>query len=347
MMKKIRIAINGFGRIGRNVARQIVENFTNEEIEIVAVNDLSTPENLAYLFKYDSAHGKANFNISVESENIIKTEFHKVTGDKEVRNIRCFAERDPAKLPWNELNIDIVLECTGIFLTKEAVQAHINAGAKKVLISAPAKDDTPMYVYGVNSHEYKGEQVISMASCTTNCLAPIMKVLEEDFGVEKALMCTVHAMTATQPIVDGPSKKDIRGGRACAASIIPSTTGAAKAVGKVLPSLKGKVTGNSYRVPVIDGSVVDVVVQLKEKYDLATVLARLTYHSNRTLCGILDVTEEEIVSSDIIGNTHSSVVDTKSCIELEPGFIKIVSWYDNEWGYSARMIDTITLMMKG
>lgn len=341
--KPLRVAINGFGRIGRIIARQILLGnlYGREDMEIVAVNDIVAADNLAYLLKFDSTHGVFESEVTFKGDEIL---IHDEIEDDDIK-IKCLTVKD-GKFPWKELGVDLVFECTGFLLTKEAVQVHLDCGAKKVIIGAPAKDDTPMFVYGVNHEDYKGESIISMASCTTNCLAPIMKVLDREFGVEEALMCTIHSITATQRNLDGPSKKDFRGGRSCGESIIPSSTGAAKAVAKVLPQLKGKITGNSYRVPTKDVSIVDLTVKLSKDTSLEEILGKFRDNAAEggLLDGVLDITSDEVVSTDMIGSYASSIVDEKSCIQLNPRFFKIVSWYDNEWGYSARMIDTAHLI---
>ena len=329
----IKVGINGFGRIGRMVFRAAVQNFSND-IEIVGINDLLEPEYLAYMLKYDSVHGKFEADVKVDGSNLI------VNGKK----IRLTAEKNPADLKWNEVGADVVVESTGLFLTKELAGAHIQAGAKKVIMSAPSKDDTPMFVYGVNCQSYAGQTIISNASCTTNCLAPIAKVLNDNFGIKRGLMTTVHAATATQKTVDGPSKKDWRGGRGILENIIPSSTGAAKAVGKVLPALNGKLTGMSMRVPTSDVSVVDLTVELEKAASYDEICAAMKKASEGELKGILGYTDECVVSTDFRGEARTSVFDAKAGIALDPTFVKVVSWYDNEWGYSNRLVDLAVLV---
>ena len=329
----IKVGINGFGRIGRMVFRAAVQNFSND-IEIVGINDLLEPEYLAYMLKYDSVHGKFEADVKVDGSNLI------VNGKK----IRLTAEKNPADLKWNEVGADVVVESTGLFLTKELAGAHIQAGAKKVIMSAPSKDDTPMFVYGVNCQSYAGQTIISNASCTTNCLAPIAKVLNDNFGIKRGLMTTVHAATATQKTVDGPSKKDWRGGRGILENIIPSSTGAAKAVGKVLPALNGKLTGMSMRVPTSDVSVVDLTVELEKAASYDEICAAMKKASEGELKGILGYTDECVVSTDFRGEARTSVFDAKAGIALDPTFVKVVSWYDNEIGYSNKVLDLIRHM---
>jgi len=329
----IKVGINGFGRIGRMVFRAAVQNFSND-IEIVGINDLLEPEYLAYMLKYDSVHGKFEADVKVDGSNLI------VNGKK----IRLTAEKNPADLKWNEVGADVVVESTGLFLTKELAGAHIQAGAKKVIMSAPSKDDTPMFVYGVNCQSYAGQTIISNASCTTNCLAPIAKVLNDNFGIKRGLMTTVHAATATQKTVDGPSKKDWRGGRGILENIIPSSTGAAKAVGKVLPALNGKLTGMSMRVPTSDVSVVDLTVELEKAASYDEICAAMKKASEGELKGILGYTDECVVSTDFRGEARTSVFDAKAGIALTDTFVKVVSWYDNECGYSNKMVELIRYM---
>ena len=329
----IKVGINGFGRIGRMVFRAAVQNFSND-IEIVGINDLLEPEYLAYMLKYDSVHGKFEADVKVDGSNLI------VNGKK----IRLTAEKNPADLKWNEVGADVVVESTGLFLTKELAGAHIQAGAKKVIMSAPSKDDTPMFVYGVNCQSYAGQTIISNASCTTHCLAPIAKVLNDSFGIKRGLMTTVHAATATQKTVDGPSKKDWRGGRGILENIIPSSTGAAKAVGKVLPALNGKLTGMSMRVPTSDVSVVDLTVELEKAASYDEICAAMKKASEGELKGILGYTDECVVSTDFRGEARTSVFDAKAGIALDPTFVKVVSWYDNECGYSNKMVELIRYM---
>ena len=331
----IKVGINGFGRIGRMVFRAAVKNFSND-IEIVGINDLLDPDYLAYMLKYDSVHGKFEGDIAVEGSTLV------VNGKK----IRLTAEKDPANLKWNEVGADVVVESTGLFLTKETAENHIKAGAKKVIMSAPSKDDTPMFVFGVNDKTYAGQAIISNASCTTNCLAPISKVLDDKFGIVRGLMTTVHAATATQKTVDGPSKKDWRGGRGILENIIPSSTGAAKAVGKVLPQLNGKLTGMSMRVPTSDVSVVDLTVELKKAATYEEICAAMKEASEGELKGVLGYTEEKVVSTDFRGEARTSVFDKGAGIQLDPTFVKVVSWYDNEWGYSNKVLDMVRVISK-
>ena len=329
----IKVGINGFGRIGRMVFRAAVENFAND-IKIVGINDLLDPDYLAYMLKYDSVHGRFDGDIKVEGNFLV------VNGEK----IRITAEKDPANLKWDEVDADVVVESTGFFLTEELASAHLKAGAKKVIMSAPSKDATPMFVYGVNDKSYAGQKIISNASCTTNCLAPISKVLNDKFGIKRGLMTTVHAATATQKTVDGPSKKDWRGGRGILENIIPSSTGAAKAVGKVLPELNGKLTGMSMRVPTLDVSVVDLTVNLSKPASYDEICAAMKKASENELKGILEYTDEAVVSSDFLGDTHTSIFDAKAGIALTDTFVKVVSWYDNEMGYSDKVLCLIEHM---
>ncbi len=331
----IKLGINGFGRIGRMVFRAAVENFPND-IEVVGINDLLDPEYLAYMLKYDSVHGRFNHEIAVDGTNLV------VDGKK----IRLTAEMDPANLKWNEVKADVVVESTGLFLTDEKARKHIEAGAKKVIMSAPSKDDTPMFVYGVNHKTYKGQDIISNASCTTNCLAPISKVLNDKFGIKRGLMTTVHAATATQKTVDGPSKKDWRGGRGILENIIPSSTGAAKAVGKVLPELNGKLTGMSMRVPCSDVSVVDLTVELNKEATYEEICNAMKEAAQGELKGILGYTDECVVSTDFRGCPLTSIFDAKAGIQLDPTFVKVVSWYDNEWGYSNKVCEMARVIAK-
>lgn len=325
----MKIGINGFGRIGRLAFRAAIQR---PEIEIVGINDLVEPDYMAYMLKYDSTHGKFEGTIEVKDGNLV------VNG----QTIRVTAEKDPANLKWNEVGAEVVIESTGLFLTQETAQKHIDAGAKKVVMSAPAKDDTPTFVMGVNHKELKADQhIVSNASCTTNCLAPIAKILNDKFGIEEGLMSTIHAVTATQKTVDGPSAKDWRGGRGAYQNIIPSSTGAAKAVGLVLPELKGKLTGMSFRVPVADVSVVDLTVRLKNKATYEEVKAAMKEASEGELKGILGYTEDEVVSEDFKGDARTSIFDAKAGIALNDNFVKVVSWYDNEWGYSNKIIDLV------
>ena len=331
----IKLGINGFGRIGRMVFRAAVENFSND-IQVVGINDLLDPEYLAYMLKYDSVHGRFNHEVSVEDGYLV------VNGNK----IRLTSEMDPANLKWNEVGADVVVESTGLFLTDEKARKHIEAGAKKVIMSAPSKDSTPMFVYGVNDKTYAGQDIISNASCTTNCLAPISKVLHETFGIKRGLMTTVHAATATQKTVDGPSKKDWRGGRGILENIIPSSTGAAKAVGKVLPELNGKLTGMSMRVPTSDVSVVDLTVELEKPATYEEICAAMKKASEGELKGILGYTNESVVSTDFRGDSHTSIFDEKAGIQLDSTFVKVVSWYDNEWGYSNKVCEMARVIAK-
>ncbi len=328
----IKIGINGFGRIGRNVLRSAVQNF--EDIEVVAINDLLEPDYLAYMLKYDSVHGRFQGEVAVEGNTLI------VNGKK----IRLTQERDPANLKWNEVGADIVIESTGLFLDKASAQKHLDAGAKKVLLSAPSKDDTPMFVFGVNDKEYAGQAIISNASCTTNCLAPVAKVLHDKWGIKRGLMTTVHAATATQKTVDGPSNKDWRGGRGILENIIPSSTGAAKAVGVVLPALKGKLTGMSFRVPTSDVSVVDLTVELENDASYDEIKAEMKAQSEGALKGILGYTEDKVVATDFIGDARTSIFDADAGIALDKTFIKVVAWYDNEWGYSNKCLEMVRVM---
>ncbi len=329
----IKIGINGFGRIGRMVFRAAVKNF--EDIQVVGINDLLDAEYLAYMLKYDSVHGRFDGDVSVEGNTLV------VNGNK----IRLTSERNPADLKWDEVGAEVVVESTGLFLTEETASAHIKAGAKKVILSAPSKDATPMFVLGVNSDSYAGEAIISNASCTTNCLAPIAKVLNDAFGIEKGLMTTIHAATATQKTVDGPSMKDWRGGRGILENIIPSSTGAAKAVGKVIPELNGLLTGMAFRVPTSDVSVVDLTVVLKKECTYDDVKAAMKAASEGEMKGVLGYTEDKVVSSDFVGEKLTSVFDAGAGIQLDGTFMKVVSWYDNEWGYSNKVLDMIRIMV--
>ncbi|WP_371195214.1 type I glyceraldehyde-3-phosphate dehydrogenase [Glaciecola sp. SC05] len=324
----INLGINGFGRIGRLVLRAAAQR---SDINVVAINDLLDVDYIAYMLKYDSTHGRFDGTVEVVNGDLV------VNG----KSIRVSAERDPADLAWDKVGVDVVVDATGLFLTQETAQKHIQAGAKKVVLSAPSKDDTPMFVMGVNHHEYNGQQIVSNASCTTNCLAPLAKVLNDNFGIKDGLMTTVHATTATQKTVDGPSHKDWRGGRGALQNIIPSSTGAAKAVGKVIPSLQGKLTGMAFRVPTADVSVVDLTVNLEKPASYADICAALKLASETTLKGILGYTEDDVVSQDFIGDKHSSIVDAKAGIALTDTFVKFVAWYDNEMGYSHRVLDLV------
>ncbi len=331
----IKVGINGFGRIGRMVFRAAVENFS-KDIEIVGINDLLDPEYLAYMLKYDSVHGIFNHDIKVEGNFMI------VDGQK----IRLTAEKDPTQLKWNEVGADVVVESTGLFLKDELARQHITAGAKKVIMSAPSKDATPMFVYGVNHKTYAGQDIISNASCTTNCLAPISKVLNDKFGIKRGLMTTIHAATATQKTVDGPSKKDWRGGRGILENIIPSATGDAKDVGKVLPELNGKLTGMSVRVPTSDVSFVDLTVELNKEASYEEICAAMKEASEGELKGILGYTDEAVVSTDFRGDARTSIFDVKAGIQLDPTFVKVCSWYDNEWGYSNKVLEMVRVIAK-
>ena len=329
----IRVGINGFGRIGRMVFRA-AQDF--DDIEVVGINDLLDPEYLAYMLKYDSVHGRFNGEVSVEGNNLI------VNG----KNIRLTAERDPSQLKWDAVNTDVVIEATGLFLTAESAQKHIDAGAKKVIMSAPSKDSTPMFVYGVNDDTYAGESIISNASCTTNCLAPIAKVINDNFGLKRGLMTTVHAATATQKTVDGPSMKDWRGGRGILENIIPSSTGAAKAVGVVLPELNGKLTGMSFRVPTSDVSVVDLTVELEKEASYDDICAAMKKASEGPMKGVLAYTEEKVVSTDFRGESCTSTFDAEAGIAMDGTFVKLISWYDNEWGYSCKVIEMVRVISR-
>ncbi len=324
----IKVGINGFGRIGRMVFRAAFENFAND-IEIVGINDLLDPDYLAYMLKYDSVHGIFDHKIELDGTNMI------VDGKK----IRLTAEKDPTQLKWDEVGAEIVVESTGLFLEDAKARMHIQAGAKKVIMSAPSKDATPMFVYGVNHTTYAGQDIISNASCTTNCLAPISKVLNDKFGIKRGLMTTIHAATATQKTVDGPSKKDWRGGRGILENMIPSSTGAAKAVGKVLPELNGKLTGMSVRVPTSDVSFVDLTVELNKEATYEEICAAMKEASEGELKGILGYTDEAVVSTDFRGDARTSIFDVKAGIQLDSTFVKVCSWYDNEWGYSNKVLE--------
>jgi glyceraldehyde 3-phosphate dehydrogenase len=326
-----KIGINGFGRIGRMVFRAAA---TRDDIDVVGINDLLDVDYLAYMLKFDSVHGRFKGTVEVQDGALI------VNG----KTIRITAERDPANLKWNEVGAEVVVESTGFFLTDETARKHIAAGAKKVVLSAPSKDDTPMFVCGVNTDSYAGQDIVSNASCTTNCLAPIAKVLNDKFGIEKGLMTTVHAATATQKTVDGPSMKDWRGGRGILENIIPSSTGAAKAVGKVIPELNGKLTGMAFRVPTSDVSVVDLTVTLKQDTTYEAICAAMKEASTGELKGILGYTEEAVVSTDFRGEACTSVFDAKAGIQLDGSFVKVVSWYDNEWGYSNKVLDLVKVI---
>ncbi|MDO4827264.1 MAG: type I glyceraldehyde-3-phosphate dehydrogenase [Bacteroidia bacterium] len=331
----VKLGINGFGRIGRMVFRAAVENFS-KDIEVVGINDLLDPEYLAYMLKYDSVHGPFKGDVKVEDGKLV------VNG----KHIRITAEMDPANLKWNEVGAEVVVESTGFFLTDETARKHIQAGAKKVIMSAPSKDSTPMFVYGVNHETYAGQDIISNASCTTNCLAPISKVLNDKFGIVRGLMTTVHAATATQKTVDGPSKKDWRGGRGILENIIPSSTGAAKAVGKVLPQLNGKLTGMSLRVPTSDVSFVDLTCELAKEATYEEICAAMKEASEGELKGVLGYTDECVVSTDFRNDSHTSIFDEKAGIQLDKTFVKVCAWYDNEWGYSNKVLEMAKVITK-
>jgi len=328
-MSTIKVGINGFGRIGRLVFRAMTER---DNIEVVGINDLINAEYMAYMLKYDSVHGIFPGEVSVEGNDLV------VNG----KRIRVTAEKDPNNLKWNEIGADYIVESTGLFLSKDSAQAHINAGAKKVILSAPSKDDTPMFVMGVNHKELTDDiKILSNASCTTNCLAPLAKVIHDNFGIVEGLMTTVHATTATQKTVDGPSMKDWRGGRAALNNIIPSSTGAAKAVGKVIPSLNGKLTGMSFRVPTVDVSVVDLTVRIEKAASYEEICSVIKAASEGELKGILGYTEDAVVSQDFVGDKRTSIFDKDAGIMLSPNFVKLVSWYDNEMGYSNKLVDML------
>jgi len=323
----IKVGINGFGRIGRMAFRAITKEFP--DIEVVGINDLLDPDYLAYMLKYDSVHGNFEGDITTKGDTMV------VKG----KSIRLTAERDPANLKWDQVGADLIIESTGFFLTKDTCQKHITAGAKKVVQSAPSKDDTPMFVYGVNHKTYKGEPIVSAASCTTNCLAPVAKVLHDNWGIKRGLMTTVHAATATQKTVDGPSMKDWRGGRGILENIIPSSTGAAKAVGKVLPDLNGKLTGMAFRIPTSDVSVVDLTVELTNDADYGDVCAAMKGASEKgDLAGVLAYTDEKVVATDFRGKSTPSIFDAEAGIALDPTFVKVIAWYDNEYGYTCNML---------
>jgi glyceraldehyde 3-phosphate dehydrogenase len=330
----IKIGINGFGRIGRMVLRAAIQNF--HDIEVVGINDLLEPDYLAYMLKFDSVHGRFQGDVSVDNGHLV------VNG----KMIRLTQERDPAALKWSDIGADVVVEATGLFLDKPTAEKHLAAGAKKVLLSAPSKDDTPMFVYGVNHASYAGQTIISNASCTTNCLAPIAKVLNDKWGIKRGLMTTVHATTATQKTVDGPSNKDWRGGRGILENIIPSSTGAAKAVGVVIPEIKGKLTGMAFRVPTSDVSVVDLTVELNTEATYKDICAEMKAQSLGALKGVLGYTDEKVVSTDFRGEPCTSVFDADAGLALDSTFIKIVSWYDNEWGYSNKCLEMVRVIAK-
>src|SRR5450631_1088456 len=330
----IKIGINGFGRIGRMVLRAAVQNF--KDIEIVGINDLLEPDYLAYMLQYDSVHGRFKGTIKVDGNTLI------VNG----KPIRLTAVKDPAELKWNEIGADVVIEATGLFLTKDTAQKHITAGAKKVILSAPSKDDTPMFVFGVNDKTYAGQTIISNASCTTNCLAPVAKVLNDKWGIKRGLMTTVHAATATQKTVDGPSNKDWRGGRGILENIIPSSTGAAKAVGVVIPALNKKLTGMAFRVPTSDVSVIDLTVELVKEASYQEICAEMKAQSEGAMKGVLGYTEDKVVSTDFRGEPMTSVFDADAGIALDSTFVKVVAWYDNEWGYSNKVLEMVRVLAK-
>jgi glyceraldehyde 3-phosphate dehydrogenase len=331
----IKVGINGFGRIGRCVFRAAVQNF-GDDIEIVGINDLLEPDYLAYMLRYDSVHGRFDGDVKVENGQLV------VNG----KAIRLTAERDPANLKWADIGADVVIESTGLFLSADTAQKHLDAGAKKVLLSAPSKDATPMFVYGVNHQKYAGETIISNASCTTNCLAPVAKVLHDKWGIKRGLMTTVHAATATQKTVDGPSNKDWRGGRGILENIIPSSTGAAKAVGVVIPELNKKLTGMSFRVPTSDVSVVDLTVELDKPATYAEICAEMKAQSEGAMKGVLGYTEEKVVATDFRGDARTSIFDAEAGIAMDDTFVKLVSWYDNEWGYSNKCLEMVKVMAK-
>ena len=331
-MNKIKIGINGFGRIGRLVFRAASKN---KNIQVVGINDLIDTNYMSYMLKYDTTHGRFDGSVSVNGNNL------EVNG----KNIRVTNEKDPSKLNWSEVEAEYVIESTGLFLTKDSAKGHIKSGAKKVIMSAPSKDDTPMFVMGVNNKQYTSDMnFVSNASCTTNCLAPLAKVLHDNFGIVSGLMTTVHATTASQKIVDGPSIKDWRGGRAAFANIIPSSTGAAKAVGKVIPELDGKLTGMAFRIPIIDVSVIDLTVNLKSSTNYEEICLAMKNASENDLKGIMGYTKEDVVSTDFIGDSRTSIFDAGAGIMLNEKFVKVVSWYDNEWGYSSKVVELIQHM---
>ncbi len=330
----IKVGINGFGRIGRMVFRAAVQNFP--DIEVVGINDLLEPDYLAYMLQFDSVHGRFKGQVAVDGNTLV------VNG----KRIRLTAVKDPSELKWGEVGADIVIESTGLFLTKETAEKHLAAGARKVILSAPSKDDTPMFVFGVNDKAYAGQAIISNASCTTNCLAPVAKVLHDTFGIKRGLMTTVHAATATQKTVDGPSNKDWRGGRGILENIIPSSTGAAKAVGKVIPELNKKLTGMSFRVPTSDVSVVDLTVELSTETTYEAICAAMKAASEGAMKGVLAYTDQKVVSTDFRGESCTSVFDAEAGMALDGTFIKVVSWYDNEWGYSSKVLEMVRVIAK-
>jgi glyceraldehyde 3-phosphate dehydrogenase len=323
----IKIGINGFGRIGRNVLRSAVQNFS--DIEVVGINDLLEPDYLAYMLQYDSVHGRFKGEIGVDGSTLL------ING----RKIRLTQERDPANLKWGEVGAEVVIESTGLFLDKATAEKHLTAGAKKVILSAPSKDDTPMFVFGVNDKTYKGQTIVSNASCTTNCLAPLAKIVHDKWGIKRGLMTTVHAATATQKTVDGPSNKDWRGGRGILENIIPSSTGAAKAVGVVIPELNKKLTGMAFRVPTSDVSVVDLSVELNQEASYKEICAVFKAQAEGALKGVLGYTEDKVVATDFRGDARTSIFDAEAGIALDSTFVKLVSWYDNEWGYSNKVLE--------
>ncbi|ALQ50673.1 type I glyceraldehyde-3-phosphate dehydrogenase [Nitrosomonas ureae] len=330
----IKVGINGFGRIGRMVFRSAVQNFS--DIEIVAINDLLEPDYLAYMLKHDSVHGRFQGDVSIDGNTLV------VNG----KRIRLTAIKDPAELKWSEVGAEVVIESTGLFLTKETCEKHLVAGAKKVIMSAPSKDDTPMFVYGVNDKSYKGESIISNASCTTNCLAPMAKVLNDKWGIKRGLMTTVHAATATQKTVDGPSNKDWRGGRGILENIIPSSTGAAKAVGVVIPELNKKLTGMAFRVPTSDVSVVDLTVELENEASYDEICNAMKEASEGSMKGVLGYTDQKVVSTDFRGESCTSIFDAEAGMALDKSFVKVVAWYDNEWGYSTKVLEMVRTVAK-
>lgn len=331
----IKIGINGFGRIGRMVFRSAVDNF-GKDIQVVGINDLLEPEYLAYMLKYDSVHGQFKHDVKAEGNFLI------VDGHK----IQVFSERDASNITWGALGVDVVVESTGFYLTEELASAHLKAGAKKVILSAPSKDATPMFVFGVNDSTYAGQKIISNASCTTNCLAPLAKVINDKFGIKRGLMTTVHATTATQKTVDGPSQKDWRGGRGILENIIPSSTGAAKAVGKVIPELNGKLTGMSLRVPTSDVSFVDLTCELNTPTTYDEICKAMKAASEGALKGVVGYTEEAVVSTDFVGEARTCVFDAKAGIMLDDTFVKLCAWYDNEWGYSNKLLEMVRVIAK-
>ncbi len=329
----IKVGINGFGRIGRNVLRSAVQNF-GSDIQIVAINDLLEPEYLAYMLRYDSVHGRFDGDVAIDGDHLV------INGNR----IRLTQERDPADLKWDAVGAEVVIESTGLFLDKATAQKHIDAGAKKVILSAPSKDDTPMFVFGVNHKSYNGEAIVSNASCTTNCLAPLAKVVNDKWGIKRGLMTTVHAATATQKTVDGPSNKDWRGGRGILENIIPSSTGAAKAVGVVIPELNKKLTGMAFRVPTSDVSVVDLTVELEKDASYEEICAEIKAQSEGAMKGVLGYTEDKVVATDFRGDTRTSIFDAGAGIALDSTFVKLVSWYDNEWGYSNKCLEMVRVV---